>query len=458
MEHYMFVKDIHLIEKNENKRTSFAITPDGSLKTYTKHNTRLTQFKLIYLLKTIFEEVFLPEGYPSSVSSDYWDYQIWDTVQAFCSTVSTTLTTHAIFKGIGVGDSNATALAATITWIMKDGTGMIGRIVFAWWKGYVLDTDCKKWRLVADTINDAAMLVELLLGMAFFKKHSLILLCCSTTMKAIVGVAGGATRAAIMQHQAIRNNMADVSAKDGSQETCVNLVASCFGVFLLTNIENNVSIVWILFFFITALHMFANYKAVKSLKIRTLNASRLVLLMKYFLQFHEICSVDKINYEESVVLGCGATDYELCSKKIFMGCSFNKIVEKQRDSFNREKLTLIRNVYEKMPYFILHDHESMYVMLHENITDQAVVKGWFHAVILGIVLRYAQDTQQTPLIYYNRKFHRFIEDCNEETSASRVNDFVESEWKTFLSDLSANGWIVNQHQLVVGDYRVKWVQ
>lgn len=34
--------------------------------------------------------------------------------------------------------------------------------------------------------------------------------------------------------------MADVSAKDGSQETCVNLVASCFGVFLLTNIENNV--------------------------------------------------------------------------------------------------------------------------------------------------------------------------------------------------------------------------
>lgn len=53
--------------------------------------------------------------------------------------------------------------------------------------------------------------------------------------------------------------------------------------------------------------MFANYKAVKSLKIRTLNASRLVLLMKYFLQFHEICSVDKINYEESVVLGCGAT-------------------------------------------------------------------------------------------------------------------------------------------------------
>lgn len=32
-----------------------------------------------------------------------------------------------------------------------------------------------------------------------------------------MGVAGGATRAAITQHQARRNNMADVAAKDGSQ-------------------------------------------------------------------------------------------------------------------------------------------------------------------------------------------------------------------------------------------------
>lgn len=32
-----------------------------------------------------------------------------------------------------------------------------------------------------------------------------------------MGVAGGATRAAMTQHQARRDNMADVAAKDGSQ-------------------------------------------------------------------------------------------------------------------------------------------------------------------------------------------------------------------------------------------------
>jgi hypothetical protein len=34
--------------------------------------------------------------------------------------------------------------------------------------------------------------------------------------------------------QAIRNNMADVSAKDGSQETFVNLCASLVGIVILS--------------------------------------------------------------------------------------------------------------------------------------------------------------------------------------------------------------------------------
>ena len=43
-------------------------------------------------------------------------------------------------------------------------------------------------------------------------------------LQAIVGVAGGATRAALTQHQARRNNMADVSAKDGSQVNTYKLL------------------------------------------------------------------------------------------------------------------------------------------------------------------------------------------------------------------------------------------
>lgn len=38
--------------------------------------------------------------------------------------------------------------------------------------------------------------------------------------------------------QALQNNLADVSAKDGSQETCVNLIASFVGILILSIFHN----------------------------------------------------------------------------------------------------------------------------------------------------------------------------------------------------------------------------
>ncbi|CAD6998431.1 unnamed protein product [Ceratitis capitata] len=64
------------------------------------------------------------------------------------------------------------------------------------------------------------------------------LLCATTVIKSIVGVAGGATRAALTQHHAIRGNLADVASKDSSQETFVNLIASFIGLYMLTLIKS----------------------------------------------------------------------------------------------------------------------------------------------------------------------------------------------------------------------------
>jgi len=49
--------------------------------------------------------------------------------------LSGSLSTKAVLEGIGVGNSDSTPLAATLMWLIKDGTGMVGRIVFAWSKG-----------------------------------------------------------------------------------------------------------------------------------------------------------------------------------------------------------------------------------------------------------------------------------------------------------------------------------
>ena len=44
--------------------------------------------------------MFLPEGFPNSVSDDYAAYQLWDTMQGFCSSISGQLSTHAVLTGV----------------------------------------------------------------------------------------------------------------------------------------------------------------------------------------------------------------------------------------------------------------------------------------------------------------------------------------------------------------------
>lgn len=53
-------------------------------------------------------------------------------------------------------------------------------------------------------------------------------------MKLIIIISGGATRAAMTQHHAVRGNMADVAAKDSAQETAVNLIASFTALFIIS--------------------------------------------------------------------------------------------------------------------------------------------------------------------------------------------------------------------------------
>ena len=73
-----------------------------------------------------------------------------------------------------------------------------------------LDADSKKWRFFADVLNDCAMALELLAptlvelvdgGAGNSNVWMSGVLCVSGAAKSVVGVAGGATRAALTQHQ-----------------------------------------------------------------------------------------------------------------------------------------------------------------------------------------------------------------------------------------------------------------
>lgn len=93
----------------------------------------------------------------------------------------------------------ASTMAAAMAWLLKDGIGMLSRILFAWLYSPYLDADCKHWRLVADCFNDIAFCLDLITPI--FPYLFMPIICLSSMVRAVVGVAGVATRTTVVNHQ-----------------------------------------------------------------------------------------------------------------------------------------------------------------------------------------------------------------------------------------------------------------
>merc|ERR1719323_1478284 len=131
--------------------------------------------------------------------------------------------------------------------------------------------------MFADILNDCVMCVELT-APALPRPLVMATLCVAGAGRSLVGVAGGATKAAVAQHQALNSNMADLAAKDGSQETLVNLLALCLNLVLLPLVSNDLRLTGGLFVILTVLHVYANYRAVSCLVFSPLNTARLKIV------------------------------------------------------------------------------------------------------------------------------------------------------------------------------------
>uniref|UniRef100_A0A667HLJ2 RUS family member 1 n=1 Tax=Lynx canadensis TaxID=61383 RepID=A0A667HLJ2_LYNCA len=374
--------------------------------------------------------VFLPQGFPDSVSPDYLPYQLWDSVQAFASSLSGSLATHAVLLGIGVGNAKASVSAATATWLVKDSTGMLGRIIFAWWKG-----------LFADILNDVAMFLEIMAPIypIFFT----ITICTSNLAKCIVSVAGGATRAALTMHQARRNNMADVSAKDSSQETLVNLAGLLVSLLMLPLVSDCPGFSLGCFFFLTALHIYANYRAVRALVIETLNEGRLRLVLKHFLQRGEVLGPTSANQMEPLWTGFWP------SQSLSLGVPLHRLTS---SVFDLQQLV----EGHQEPYLLRWDlsQNQVQVVLSQMAGPETILRAATH----GLVLEALQGDGPLP---------RGLEELRNQVWAGPEKDnwvivrdthqVLDKLFPKFLKGLQDAGWKTEKHQLEVDEWRATWL-
>lgn len=374
-------------------------------------------------LRACFTSLFLPHGYPDSVSGDYLQYQLWDTLQAFSSSVTGSLATHAVLRGSGVGDSSASVTAATVTWILRDGTGMVGRILFAWMKGSRLDCDAKRWRLFADVLNDLAIFMEILAPV--FPSCFTLTVCAAGVCKCIVGVAGGATRAALTVHQARRDNMADVCAKDGSQETLVNLAGLLVSLVLVPVVSDCLWGTYLLFLLLTILHLYANYRAVRSVVMETLNQSRLTIVLEHYLLEGRVLSPAEANAAEPLLPGLGS------QVSVDVGVPLNVVIS------SVSQLELLQKGNDCL--YLLgwrRDTGRLAVVLHERAGSADIIRSVVHAQILRRKTLCSDPSRYRILAETHRELSRIFPD--------------------FSHGLCAGGWVTDRNLLDSDDWRANW--
>ncbi|KAH6858360.1 vitamin B6 photo-protection and homoeostasis-domain-containing protein [Alternaria alternata] len=227
--------------------------------------------------------VFLPAGYPQSVTEDYIHYQIYDSLQAFSSSIAGLLASRAVLEGVGVGDSTASPTSALLLSVLQESTGRIATILFAHRLGTALEPECKMFRLAADVFNDTAMVLDCL-SPAFHKPIRVAVLSFSSCLRALCGVCAGSAKASLSAHFASKGNLGEVNA---AGSLVVSHITSPFAT-------------WTTLLFLLAVHLATNYAAVKAVRMRSLNRQRANILFSSILQHGVVLSPNEVSKRERI--------------------------------------------------------------------------------------------------------------------------------------------------------------
>ncbi|CAF0934404.1 unnamed protein product [Adineta ricciae] len=324
-------------------------------------------------LTSLFRAFFYPDNYPLGVSSDYGIYQLYNIVQTGCIAISGSFAFSALFRAMGVGKTASNYLAASIVWLLRDGAGMIGRIIFAWGFAASLDADCKRWHFLGDVLNDVACVSDMITP--YFPSALLFISSISNICRSVTGVIHGSTRTVIFQHQARNNNLADIAAKCSSLETMVSLVALFVNVVLLATLPE--TSIWPIFLVLTAGHLWATYKAKRCILFNLFNRQRFHLVCSEYFKTNgrQTLSIEEVNDREPILF---KTSFPYRSH---IGVSLKHIPEKIFPSQKQLK-NFHSNDYER--FLILHDQSSntFYVLLRTNSdTDDLIRLNFFIEII-----------------------------------------------------------------------------
>ena len=221
----------------------------------------------------------LPFGYPVTVAPSYTAYASWAFFGMLFSSISGVLSTQALLYAIGLG-AGSIPIAAALNWVLKDGLGQVGGVLFAALINNRFDSDPKRWRFISALAQDAATLLEILTPLmpSLFLPIAVV----ANAGKNIAWLSASATRAGIHNSLAIKGNLADVTAKAGSQTVTGSTAGLLLGIALSPAIGSDPRDILLTFAVCSAAHLTCVFQSLRRVVLPTLSARRMALAVAPF--------------------------------------------------------------------------------------------------------------------------------------------------------------------------------
>ena len=252
------------------------------------------------------------------------------------------------------------------------------------------------YRLLADILNDIAFILDCL-SPVFPKAIRVVILSFSSVLRALCGVAAGSAKASLSAHFAKWGNLGELNAKDSSQETVISLFGMLVGSLVVSWVTTPFA-TWTTLILLLSIHLETNRRAVRAVKMRTLNRQRATLVYHHLRKGHvptpdDISKQERIFERDGVLRGSDDEVLGYCS----MGVPMSRLVSLLATQHNPETsssvlpervLQGILQIFHDRQYLMwfegLAKPAHLNVVIKKNATPADLLVAWWHALELAI--------------------------------------------------------------------------
>lgn len=284
--------------------------------------------------------------------------------------------------------------------ILQESAGRIATILFADRYGTALEPECKRYRLLADILNDFAFVLDCL-SPGLPKTIRVVVLSFSSVLRALCGVAAGSAKASLSAHFAQWGNLGELNAKDSSQETVISLIGMLAGSVVVSWVTTPMA-TWTVLILLLAIHLETNRRAVRAVSMRTLNRQRASLVYYQLKRGHvptpkEISGDERIFERDDILRNAAGTKIGYCTVGVPISMPLKYLALPQESSRLSPRMSndILRTAMSgggKGHLLMLQQGAEtlqLFIVIKKDAVAADIVTAWWHA------LAFAEETWRT---------------------------------------------------------------